>query len=57
MQLSEALFANKTLLELDVTLNDIKSEGKDALLDAVDFSFAWCAPRLIPSVYASLSSS
>lgn len=46
MQLSEALFANTTLRNLDVTLNDIEGEGKDALLDAIDFSFVWCVPML-----------
>ena len=49
MHLSEALFANTTLRELDVTFNDIKGEGKDALLDAVDFSFAWCVSHIISS--------
>lgn len=52
MQLSEALFANTTLRELDVTLNDIKGEGKDALLDAVDFSFAWCVSHITSSTCA-----
>ena len=41
LKLSEALFRNTTLQTVDLALNSFGPEGKDALLDVMDFSFRW----------------
>ena len=41
LKLSEALFRNTTLQSVNLVLNSFGPEGKDALLDVMDFSFRW----------------
>lgn len=41
LKLSEALFRNTTLQSVNLSLNSFGPEGKDALLDVIDFSFRW----------------